>query len=104
MSIGKALNVCGCVCQMLALFIASKIDIKSMEIKQAESEVPDDFLSRYYDGTKVGETVEPYPQEKKLQALEDASNATSNLFLFRFSIGLGFIGTLLVLIANVITD
>jgi hypothetical protein len=104
MLIGKVLNVSGCACQLVALVFASRIDIKNMEVEKAESELPDDFLLRQYSGAKVGEVVEPYPQEKNLQALVEANSTTRNLVLFRISIGLGLFGTLLVLIANVLSD
>ncbi len=52
MTVVKALNLASFACQLLALCLATRIDMKAMAISQAQSALPETFLTDHYSAAR----------------------------------------------------
>lgn len=85
MTVVKALNLVSYACQLVALWLATKIDLKALAISKADSELPDTIFLDQYLAARDGKQHYPSEAELNLQALEAANDETRNGTLLRWS-------------------
>ncbi|KRP74824.1 hypothetical protein TX23_01125 [Pseudomonas paralactis] len=64
MTVVKALNLASYGCQLLALFLATRIDLKAFALAKASSELPDTVYADQYLAAKEGK--QHFPSEAEL--------------------------------------
>jgi len=85
MTVVKALNLASYACQLLALCLATKIDVKAFALSKATSELPETIFSDHYLAARDGKQHSPSEAELNLQALEAANDEKRNGALLRWS-------------------
>lgn len=103
MTVVKALNLASYGCQLLALFLATRIDLKAFALAKASSELPDTIYADQYLAAKKGKQHFPSEAELNLQALEAGNNENRNGALLRWSGALIVIAIVLQTIATCIS-
>jgi hypothetical protein len=103
MTVVKALNLASYACQLLALCLATKIDLKAFALSKATSELPETILVDNYLAARDGKQHYPGEAELNLQALETANDGKRNGALLRWSVALIAFSILLQAIATCIS-
>lgn len=103
MTVVKALNLASYGCQLLALFLATRIDLKAFALAKASSELPDTIYADQYLEAKEGKQHFPSEAELNQQALEAGNNENRNGALLRWSGALIAIAIVLQTIATCIS-
>ena len=85
MTVVKALNLASFACQLLALCLATRIDLKALAISRAQSDLPETFLTDAYIAARDGKPHTPSDEEMKLRELEGANDERRNGALLRWS-------------------
>lgn len=85
MTVVKALNLASYACQLVALCLATKIDLKALALSKAESELPDSIWADHYLAVRDDKQHYPSEAELNLQALEAAYGEKRNGALLRWS-------------------
>lgn len=85
MTVVKALNLASYACQLLAVCLATKIDLKAFALGKVTSELPNTIFVDQYLAVSDGKQHFPSEAELNLLALEAANDEKRNGALLRWS-------------------
>ncbi len=99
----KALNLTSYVFQLIALWLATRVDIKAMALSKAEDDLPEDHLAEIFHFAVEGKQRTPSESEEKYNELAASNNASRSAALLRWATALVFISITCQAIATYIT-
>lgn len=88
MTVVKALNLASYACQLLAICLATRIDLKALAISQAQEAQSDSSILDHYLAARDGKQHFPSAEEVKLQELEGSNDLKRNGAFLRWSVAL----------------
>lgn len=81
----KILNLASYTFQLLALWLATRIDLKTLAISRAEEELPVDFLKEIYEKARDDKPRTPSEAEIRLQQLNNTNDEKRNVTFLRWA-------------------
>ena len=78
MTVVKFLNLASYALQLLALWLATRIDLSAHAVSQAEEDLPDDYVTEIYEKTRDDKPRTPSEAETKYVQLSSAKNGKRN--------------------------
>lgn len=81
----KILNLASYAFQLLALWLATRIDLKALAISRAEEELPVEFFKEIYEKARDGKPRTPSEAEIRLHQLNNTNDEKRNGSFLRWA-------------------
>ena len=85
MTTDKILNLASYAFQLLALWLATRIDLNTLAISRAEEELPVDFLKEIYEKARDDKPRTPSEAEIRFQQLNNTNDEKRNGAFLRWA-------------------
>ncbi|MFK3794698.1 hypothetical protein [Pseudomonas sp. NPDC088444] len=88
MTVVKTLNLTSYALQLLALLLATRIDLKALALSRAEEDLPANYLVEVYESARDGKPRTESEEEKKYHKLDGENDAKRYGSLIRWAAAL----------------